>query len=129
MTLLEQLDRCPPFLVYYASHLVRGERLSVPQLVQAFGLSDRTFTRLAHRHTWAGVKVGVADRFCRACGVDIMQPDALLASLAKEMSLPPEERFKGLEGNHRCREKMIARLNGLAARAAIAKAQMPQPKH
>jgi hypothetical protein len=118
--LLEVLDHCPPFLVYYGYHLLPGSepRRSVYALAEKSGLTLRTLTRTAHRHSWAGVKFSVADKFCRACGVDPFRPDNLLAVVAAEIakSNPFPELVK-----HR-RKAMLKAFNLLCAKAALGKA-------
>lgn len=114
-SLLEVLDRCPPFLVYYCGHLVTGKRLTVRELIKASGLSPRTFTRTKCKLSWANVKLKVMDRFCRTCSVDPMNPEPLFQALAAEMESPNP--FKELEGH--CRKQMMAKFNLLSARAAM----------
>ena len=116
---LEALDRCPPFLVYYGFHLLQtGERPNIPELLNRSGLSLRTFTRTAHRHSWARVKVSVMTRFCNACGVNPLQPEALLARVAAEIAKPNP--FPELS-NHRRRNVMLRGFNVLCAQAALGK--------
>jgi len=119
--LLSVMDRCPPFVVYYASHLITGKRLTVHQLVAASGLSHRTFTRIARRVSWKGVKFGVASNFCRACGVDLLQPYQVLKRLEEENRKP--DAWADLKGH--CRNQMLKHLNSLAAEAALVQMQQP----
>lgn len=122
-SLLDALDHCPPFLVYYGYHLLQagGQRMTVQALVERSGLTLRTLTRTAHRHSWAGVKVAVMDKFCRACGIDPMQEldgEQLRAAVGTELAKPTP--FPELQ-KHR-RKAMLKAFNLLCAKAALGKA-------
>jgi hypothetical protein len=71
--LLETLDEWPPFLVRALAIRGRGasaRRKTIPELVRETGVSARTLEYIFARTTWAGVKVGVADRIFKACNVN-----------------------------------------------------------
>ena len=114
-SLLEVLDRCPPFLVYYCSHVGNGKRLTVRELIKVSGLSPRTFTRTKCKLSWGDVKLKVMDRFCRSCAADPLHPEPLFRALSQEMASPKP--FADLEGH--CRKQMLAKFNLLSARAAM----------
>lgn len=80
--ILSRLDMMPPFFVYYAaghgqlnskrSHSkFAAPHLSMEELSNRSGISQRTICRLASQITWDNVKVKHIEPFCRACGVDI----------------------------------------------------------
>jgi hypothetical protein len=71
--LLETLDEWPPFLVRALAIKGRGastRRKTIPELVRETGVSARTLEYIFARTTWAGVKIGVADRIFKACKVN-----------------------------------------------------------
>lgn len=74
MTLKTDLDRFPPFLVYASARKGHGQRFKLSELVNASGLSERTFTRIARMRTWGRVRVDDIVAFCEACNVDPMRP-------------------------------------------------------
>lgn len=77
-TLLEKLDRTPPFLIHFYCHEKRRRiRPSSVELVRRSGLSERTFFRIASKLSWKGVPVEWVDAFTKACGVDILRLSAL----------------------------------------------------
>lgn len=67
--LTEFLDHVPPFFCF-ALGLARRPHPTLDQLVEKSELNKRTFQRIARRISWAGVKVGQVDGFCKACGVN-----------------------------------------------------------
>jgi hypothetical protein len=120
--LLQRLNRCPPFMVYYGCHLLHAKHLTVNQIAFRSGLKVRTVLRTAYRESWAGVKVSVMAAFCRACGVDLLNPDSLLAAVRKEIvksapfeNLPPQRRAA-----------MLTQFNILCGRAVEAHRQMSE---
>lgn len=85
--ILNRLNQSPPFFVYYAAghnhrngkrHLayqsILASRTRVEELSKAAKMSARTFSRIASKLSWDTVKVKDIEPFCRACGVDILQP-------------------------------------------------------
>lgn len=74
-TLLQQLDALPPFTCYALARnsSKRRDRMRLDELAKTAGMSERTFIRIARKFSWAGVKVGDADAFARACGVDLLR--------------------------------------------------------
>jgi len=123
-SILDAIDRCPPFAVYYGANLLLRpeDRLTVALMSQISGLSERTILRTAYRTSWRGVKIGVMDRFCRACRINLLKPDPVLNALGGELvkakpfiEVPP----------HR-RRVMLNHLNYLATKAAIDAAQANQ---
>jgi hypothetical protein len=72
-SLLEQLDRCPPFMCYYLCHSPRGwpihpdpRRISKLTAETGHPLSARTVERMARAITWAGIGPDKLDSFCHA---------------------------------------------------------------
>lgn len=116
--LLARLNHCPPFMVYYGSRLITDANLSVQELAARSGLSPRTILRTAHRTSWDGVKVGVMDRFCRACGIDPMKPEVLAEVFRREIEL--EKPFEDLPPHRRV--AMVRMFNLLCAESEMAKA-------
>ena len=116
-SLLSRLDQCPPFLVYYTSHLSRGKRFTVDQLVAESKLPRRTFTRTARKLSWGSVKVRVMERFCSACGVNLLDTQELFTKLG--MELKSDQPFQELKGHRR--RTMLAQFNLLSAKAAMAR--------
>lgn len=113
--LTELFDRCPPFAVYYGCNLLGGEYQTVEKLSKRSGLGLRTFLRTAYRTSWKGVKIGVMDKFCRACGVDIFHPENVLQALRVEIEKP--EPFLSVVPQRR--EALKAQFNLLCAMAAV----------
>jgi hypothetical protein len=75
MTFLEYIDQIPPFIVWASAHGGRGKcRPTLNELVELSGLSQRTFTRISRKISWAGVKAGHISQFCAACGIDLQHP-------------------------------------------------------
>jgi hypothetical protein len=77
-SLLEWLDKKPPFLVYALSRTGKrgptpnSKRLTYRQMITRSGLRPATFGRLTGRISWSNVKTNVIDGFCRGCGVDLL---------------------------------------------------------
>jgi len=85
LTLLEHLDRIPPFfcLALAGGHNKIRPRLS--EIVRESGLNKRTFQRISRRISWAGVKVCQVDKFSAACGVSHNRVWGLKAYIAKTL--------------------------------------------
>jgi len=121
MPLLQLLDQCPPFVCYYAAQRNRDRRPSVPELVEASGMSQRTFLRVAHRTTWANVSVKHMSQFCVACGIDPLDAESALLWLAKRHAAGKlTEDFAHCRGQG---ESMIEKFNALASKAVLQKEQ------
>lgn len=69
-TLIEYLDRIPPFFCFALARDSRRHRPELVEMVKISGLNKRTFQRIARRISWAGVKVSQVDGFTKACGVN-----------------------------------------------------------
>jgi hypothetical protein len=125
-SILEVIDRCPPFAVYYGANLLLRpeDRLTVALMSQISGLSERTILRTAYRTSWRGVKIGVMDRFCRACRINILNPDPVLSAVRDELVKPKPF----IEVPPHRRRVMLNHFNHLASKAAIDAAQNIQ-KH
>lgn len=116
-TLLEKLDRCPPFACYYAAHRGLDKRPTISELASKAGISYRTILRIRGRISWSGVTTSHMSRFCLACGVDPLEPKPVLEWLASRMASGQLEKdFNGPKGQGR---RILARLNLLAARSVM----------
>lgn len=87
MTLLQRLDRLPPFLVLAMARRQR-QALSRAEISKASGVSVRQLVRLGMRRTWAGVQVGVMVSVAEACGVNLHQQKRALAFLKETLRNP-----------------------------------------
>jgi len=119
MTLLERLDRLPPFLCYYAAHYGWGKRPTVDELVAASGLPLRTFTRNAWKTSWARVRVEVMEAIAKACRVDLLNPESVIQRFSEEMK--KEKPFAEFSDGRNRRARMLKSLNRYAARAVVSK--------
>lgn len=63
----------------------RSHILSHDELAQMSGLHKATIQTLSLSTTWSHVTVDTMDRFCRACGVNVLNPQRDLAELQKSM--------------------------------------------
>lgn len=75
MTLLEKLDRLPPFVCRLLARRRAGPKvygMTMREISLASGLSKSTVADLSFRTTWAEIPVGVAEKFSVACGVDLL---------------------------------------------------------
>lgn len=123
----DHLEACPPFVVYYCAGFNLPKRPTIFDIEAASGLSYRTIVRMSKLTTWRNTRYGYIEPFCRACGVDPLNPDAALEWLAKQMELPePFQDWKGKNGNKALRNIgtrtiMRNRFNRLAARHEMEK--------
>tara|TARA_Y100001937_G_scaffold96987_2_gene131946 strand:+ start:1289 stop:1861 length:573 start_codon:yes stop_codon:yes gene_type:complete len=72
MSLLEKLDKMPPFLCRLLARR-KGKSLSNRQLASDLGVSVRTIQRISEKKSWDDVPVGFAQKFSGACGVDLLR--------------------------------------------------------
>lgn len=70
--LIEWLDRCPPFVVYYLRRPGKAGRSLFPNRVvcSLAKMSERKFVRISQKISWATVEAGDIESFCDACGFD-----------------------------------------------------------
>lgn len=74
-TLIETVNALPPSLVRALARTHRGHRpMGDTEVARRSGLSRQTIWRLAQRTSWNGVPVDTVERFCAACGVNILHP-------------------------------------------------------
>lgn len=60
-----------------------GKRVTTPEIARRARLSINTINLIARRDTWAGIKIGVAERFATACGHDLLRPRRTLQYLRR----------------------------------------------
>lgn len=74
-TLLQTLDRLPPFVVYALARKGNHSKKRPPleELVAASSLSYRTFLRIARKLSWKTIRIDQIESFCGACGVDLLR--------------------------------------------------------
>lgn len=87
--LLKFMDRVPPCLVrnmgviYVLRDGVRRGRLKpIRMIVEDSGLPRRTVQRLSNLDSWKNVTVGIADKFLKGCGVDVLHRDDMRRFIA-----------------------------------------------
>ncbi len=68
MTLLEKLDRLPPIVCRMMAKC-DGQFMSDPQIMALTDWGKAKLTRIYNATSWAGISVGDADLFLRACGL------------------------------------------------------------
>lgn len=74
-TVLEELDRIPPFLAIALARRsvpVRGygRLLSYEEIARGAGISRKKIMRWSTTYTWSDIKLGDAIRVLRACGLE-----------------------------------------------------------
>jgi len=115
--LLKQLDACPPFVCYYAAQMNRDKRPTLNQLVAVSGMSQRTFGRIAHKTTWAGVTIKHASQFLAACGIDALNPEPVMVWVAqRKASGKLFDDFQNCRGQG---QKMLEYFNLLASKTVL----------
>lgn len=85
-SLLERLDKLPPFVVYALARKHGRTPMDFNTLLKASNLTERTFSRIASRSTWKGVKIEQVDAFCSACRIDPFSAKKHLAFLSRSMA-------------------------------------------
>lgn len=72
-SLIEWLDRCPPFVVYYLRRPGKPGRAMLPNRVVCgtANMSERKFARISQKISWRTVEAGDIESFCKACGFDL----------------------------------------------------------
>ena len=111
--LLQRLDDCPPFLVYYCSGYKTGQRPNIRTIAKSSGLSYRTIMRISGQTSWQGIRLNSIVAFCGACGVDPLNCQDALEWLASQME--QSERLSAFDSNKGTRSIMVRRFNRLAA--------------
>lgn len=75
LSLLEKINQMPPSRCRLLARKNHGRRLmSVSDLMSASGLSRKTVIRLSRLNRWDRVPLATAERFARACNVDLLAP-------------------------------------------------------
>lgn len=75
MTLLEKLNRFPPFVCRLVARKLHGrEALSEREIAERSGLSRKHVRTLSHARTWDNIPLATADRFAAGCGVNLAIP-------------------------------------------------------
>src|SRR5437660_1035509 len=93
--LTQTLDRLPPCLVRLVARDRHhpGRRMPLLDIADRSGLSYGAVARLSHKKTWSGTAPLVIDRYCAACGVDILHPRRALQYLKRTLSHPNGYKF------------------------------------
>lgn len=116
-TLLEQIDRLPPFIAYYAAHFNRERRPTVDELIAESGLASRTFMRHCWKTSWRGTRIEVASAIAKSCRVDLFNPEPTLERFVKEWR--KEKPFMQFSDGKNRRVRMLKSLNRFASRAVL----------
>jgi len=111
LSLLEFMDKFPPFLVVAFARQIHGRSLS--EISQITGISMRSLSRISGMDSWESVRVGVAERLLECCGVDLFNLEEARRLLRASESTHPE--FAALPPAHRIKvfrvfERMAERL-------------------
>lgn len=73
--ILEIANRVPPLLCRLFARKKNGQApMSHADLAKASGLSRSTVSRISYAKEWDDIPMETADRFSRACGVDLTRP-------------------------------------------------------
>lgn len=81
VSLIEKLNRCPPFLIFYRRSFY-GKRPNYNQVIApdalSAGLSEPTFRRMSKRTNWNKFTLQEIDAFMRACRFNWSEKSNLL---------------------------------------------------
>lgn len=81
-SLLTHFDVLPPCIVrFLARH--NGRRVTSQEIATKAKMSRLTVIRYSQMKSWKTIPVGVAERFSRACGHDLLRPRRNLQFLAR----------------------------------------------
>jgi len=80
MTLLQKLDRIPPFLCI-AIATGRKDFLTIAQVSAYSSVPLRTIERISTRMSWGKVNLETAHRVTNACGINLLHPGKSLRYL------------------------------------------------
>lgn len=84
MPIIAKADKLPPFLVRILSRKKHGHApLSHSDIAERSGIPRSTVAMLSRLTTWSKVSFDVADRFAKACGVDLAHPGKHLKDLRR----------------------------------------------
>jgi len=73
--ILERANQIPPFMCRIMARKGRGMKpLSNADIAGISGLNHAYVSQLSLKRSWTGIRMDVADRFARACGVDLTRP-------------------------------------------------------
>lgn len=115
MTLVEFLDGLPPCIVRLVARKPNrhGQRMSLHEIAAASGLSYGAVLRLSLKKTWANVPPEKIDRFCSACGVEIMRPGVARKYLRRVLSMPDGYKLLSAKRGLGCPKNVLRLLNSL----------------
>lgn len=81
-SLLTHFDVLPPCIVRFLARR-GGRRLTSDEIAEAAQMSKLTIYRYSRKKSWAGIPIGAAERFAKACGHDLLRPRRNLQFLAR----------------------------------------------
>lgn len=116
-TLLQTIEQLPPFVVFaLGRRRIHGRKRHVDDIVAESGLSKRTFSRIAARLTWRGVKIEDIDGFCRSCRVNPLAPYQAIRYIrlqgASKKAYPHLTKTERLQFNKKCELWLVANKTG-----------------
>lgn len=85
MTLLQKLDRIPPFLCI-AIGTGRKRGLSMMALANDAGIPLRTLERISSKTSWSNIRPDLIDRIACRCSVDLIDVGPTMRYLKKTVS-------------------------------------------
>ncbi|NDJ15523.1 MAG: hypothetical protein EBY17_30840 [Acidobacteriia bacterium] len=85
MTLLQKLDRIPPFLCI-AIGTGRKDGPSMLELAESTGIPIRTLERISSRTTWARIRTDTIGQISLHCSVDLIDVGPTMRYLKKTIS-------------------------------------------
>lgn len=126
--LLELFDQQPPFFCYYCAHFGRDKRPKRAELSAESGIPITTFTRIAYRISWVGIRIEIVLKFAEVCGINLLDPkpavDRFLEEIQKDKIFAE---FETVNVGRGVRDRMLQSLNKCAGRAALKGFKLPEP--
>ena len=114
-SLVEFLDRLPPCMVRLVARKPNhhGQRMSLHEISRASGLSYGAVLRLSVKKSWANVPPERIDRFCRACGVDMLKRGRTMQYIRRVLNLPNGYRLLSTKTGLGCAANVLKLLQSL----------------
>lgn len=82
--ILEKADKTPPLLCRLVARDKTGwHPLSTREIAKRSGIPVATVGKISKLKSWATVPIGVAEKFAKACGVNLSQPSKTIKWLRK----------------------------------------------